>query len=924
MDKHTRTQADLDARDEPMDGEQELENGKATPVEETDVLSAEQPAGNALQQQYGHGSARNGTAFAKNQAVYQADGSAAQATASDDELTVPGETPDTTLEQVRRYAPWLALALFAVFPNPWTLGLLGLTIGLNASSLYQRIRTLTLVQWGFIFLTLLGGALRFWDLGLKPLHHDESMHAYFSMLLFENPASYRYNPLLHGPFQFHAIAYVYYIANHLGVADGGVNDVTARTAAAILGSAMIPMCYFLRKWLGNVGALLAAFLLAVSPIFVYYSRFTREDIYFASFTFATVVAFFKFCEERRLRWLLICVGAFVFAYATKEAAFFNIAIFGGILGGFLAWELGSRFVYGSASAQAAEALDDAEFDEEERRDEMADKAEPEPSPARVRLPLGLNEHAGVPALLLYFALAGILAKVVLNWVGSTSRYLAGVDVNGDQTIVQARLEQANQTVQNLENNLVNGLLIVLVAIAVLVLVVVLWQLFSDPYGTPGSGSLARRGLGRWIDPERQPLLNGLANVPWAHWFFALLTAFVIFSALFWIVPVNDPTVCPANGTPVNGTICSWSQGFHQGIGDGLVQGIYYWIQQQQVARGGQPWYYYLILIPFYEQLIVLFGLGGLVRCLARPNRFRLFVVFWFAASIFLYSWAGEKMPWLSLHILLPLLLLAAIALEWAVIGVLDLLSEMAQHRMVGRKVFHWSGPFSQRRYSGAVFSLVGAFLLLIPMLHSMLFVTYVDPGDAPHEMLSYVQTTTDVTLVMSKIDALDQKLYGGRHELRIGVDGDNTWPFAWYLRDYKNVWYNYPDQYPAQNWPNDLDVLLIEPGSVTNFITPDPQQQHPIYNAHQYHLRSWWDEGYKPPPCVPTKTTTCDPNLLWGGVGPGLWLSYGDTPPKGASVDAGKAFGNFWAWLWTRKAIGATNGSTDFTFLVRSDLPMQP
>ncbi len=921
MNKETRTQSDLDALDEPMDGE-ELEAEGATPAEVTGLLAEEQPADYALHHSNGNGRAPNGKLLARDQEFSHSHGLAAQTALPEDEMGRPVLAPDTTLEQIRKYAPWIALTLFAVFPNPWTLGLLGLTIGLNAGSLYQRIRNLTPVQWGFVGLTLLGLVLRFWDLGLKPLHHDESMHAYFSMLLFENPASYRYNPLLHGPFQFHAIAYVYYIASHLGVSDGGVNDVTARTAAAILGSAMIPMCYFLRKWIGNVGALIAAFLLAVSPIFVYYSRFTREDIYFASFTFATVVAFFKFCEERRLRWLLICVGAFVFAYATKEAAFFNIAIFGGILGGFLAWELGSRYVYGGSASpkaeeEADEALGDEAVDQEEREDESY--------PARPRLPLGLNTHAGVPALLLYFGLAGILAKVVLNWVGSTSRYLAGADVNGDPAIIQSRLEKANTTVQNLENNLVNGLLLVLVAVAVLVLVVVLWQLFSNPYGTPGSGSLAQRGLAGWLDAKRQPLLSGLASIPWAHWFFALLTAFVVFAGLFWIVPVNDPSVCPPGVTnPSSGAICSWSQGFHQGIGDGLVQGIYYWIQQQQVARGGQPWYYYLILIPFYEQLIVLFGLGGLARCLARPNRFRLFVVFWFVASLFLYSWAGEKMPWLALHILLPLVLLAAIALEWAVLAVLDLLSEMAAHRVAGRKLFHWSGAFSQRRYSGAVLSLVGAFLLLIPMLHSMLFVTYVDPGDAPHEMLSYVQTTTDVTLVMAKIDALDQKLYQGRHGLRIGVDGDNTWPFAWYLRDYKYVWYNYPDQYPTANGPNDLDVLLIEPGSVANFITPDASQQHPIYNAHQYHLRSWWDEGYKPPPCVPSKTTTCDPNLLWGGVGPGLWLSYGDDPPKGATVNAGKAFGNFWAWLWTRKAIGATNGSTDFTFLVRSDLPMQP
>jgi hypothetical protein len=34
-----------------------------------------------------------------------------------------------------------------------------------------------LEYWGNVAVTLLGGGLRFWDLGPKPLHHDENMHA---------------------------------------------------------------------------------------------------------------------------------------------------------------------------------------------------------------------------------------------------------------------------------------------------------------------------------------------------------------------------------------------------------------------------------------------------------------------------------------------------------------------------------------------------------------------------------------------------------------------------------------------------------------------------------------------------------------------------------------------------------------------------
>ena len=39
-------------------------------------------------------------------------------------------------------------------------------------------------------------------------------------------------------------------------------------------------------------------------------------------------------------------------------------------------------------------------------------------------------------------------------------------------------------------------------------------------------------------------------------------------------------------------------------------------------------------------------------------------------------------------------------------------------------------------------------------------------------MMVYVQTTTDANTVMAKIDALDQKLDNGKHQLRIGMMND--------------------------------------------------------------------------------------------------------------------------------------------------------
>ena len=81
-----------------------------------------------------------------------------------------------------------------------------------------------------------------------------------------------------------------------------------------------------------------------------------------------------------------------------------------------------------------------------------------------------------------------------------------------------------------------------------------------------------------------------------QWFVALVVGWMLFAALYWVIPGGQAT--------------DWGQGFLLGIGRGIWQGLYYWLQQQEVARGGQPLYYYLLLMPLYEQLVVVFGLAG--------------------------------------------------------------------------------------------------------------------------------------------------------------------------------------------------------------------------------------------------------------------------------------------------------------------------
>src|SRR5205823_14895822 len=99
-----------------------------------------------------------------------------------------------------------------------------------------------------------------------------------------------------------------------------------------------------------------------------------------------------------------------------------------------------------------------------------------------------------------------------------------------------------------------------------------------------------------------------------------------------------------------------------------------------------PWYYYLLLIPLYEQIGLVFGLVGVVRCLLRPTRFRLFLIYWTVGNLFIYSWASEKMPWLVIHITMPLMLLAAVGLEPVVVSIADFAKIWLAKRKAERQI----------------------------------------------------------------------------------------------------------------------------------------------------------------------------------------------------------------------------------------------
>ena len=179
------------------------------------------------------------------------------------------------------------------------------------------------VRWwelaGYASLIVVGLAMRLWDLGSRAMHHDESLHALHSWNLYSG-VGYQHNPMMHGPFQFEANAALFLVF--------GDSDTTARLLYAVMGTILIGMPLLFRSRLGRVGAMGVAVLLTASPTLLYFSRFARNDILMAVWTFGLVICMWRFFDEGRKRYLYISAALLALAFATKESAYLVVGILG--------------------------------------------------------------------------------------------------------------------------------------------------------------------------------------------------------------------------------------------------------------------------------------------------------------------------------------------------------------------------------------------------------------------------------------------------------------------------------------------------------------------------------------------------------------------------------------------------------------------
>ncbi len=420
----------------------------------------------------------------------------------------------------------------------------------------------------------------------------------------------------------------------------GVNDWSARVAVALFGVLMVGLLWMMRPWLGRLGAFLAAVMFAISPALLYYSRYIRDEVMLCALLVLLVIAMFRYLETRSTRWLVGTAVTLGFAFLTMEASF----IFGGLFGGFLILALAAQLW-------------------------------------AVRWPI--TQRRSSFRIMLGVALGSLLLGLLFVIFDQQVAGLVLLGIGGIAAVI-AVLLTATTWGKRLRAYAEADLIVLLGTLALpfasaLVLKALGWQI--SQFNNPGQVTLSMVWQGGLVLVILF-VISGLLG-----WFW-LGRRWLIAAGLFWAIELLFFTTFFTNG---------------QGLGTGLIGSLGYWVDQQAVMRGGQPWYYFWLLVPLYEFLPLVLSVGGIVawvvgllrarrQALEQPREERLaggarrpasvqaaadpvpvlfdaFLVYWVVTTWAIFTYVGEKMAWHTVYFATAMALLGGLWLGRLIEGI---------------------------------------------------------------------------------------------------------------------------------------------------------------------------------------------------------------------------------------------------------------
>lgn len=784
-------------------------------------------------------------------------------------------------------------------------------------SIWPRFTIYHLIVGLILITTVLS---RFILLGERVMSHDETNHVVPAYTYYQG-GGYLYDPVTHGPLQFHLIALSYTLF--------GDSDFSARVPDAVFGIAVVVFAIFaFKRYLGRLGALIAGFLLTISPYISFYSRYTRNEIYIVFWGMCLIWGVLRYLEFGKKRTLIFLTIITALHFTDKATAY----IFTAEILIFLALVFITRILTKPWSKKTLRTL--------------------------FLVVVGITIVAGMVAFAVgYDALTNATENegdigVMINTLPVSTRILIGG----------------------------MGLLAVigLVAAAVLLVRGIGWRGIRDErtfdllilQGTfvlPLLAALPMDLLGlNPLDYSNAGIINAILFVVpmfiialligiWWNW-----KVWIANIAIFWGI-----------------FILFYTSLFTQGAGfaKGLMGALGYWMAQQGVTRGTQPLYYYaLIQVPLYEYLpafgtllAAAIGLSLSIKSLKKRREDKLealeiaaiegaapepepaeepattvteveveveakdeivrsrivdnegeerkapvlpLLLYWSVMSLFAFSFAGERMPWLTTHITMPMILASGWSFgrliesfQWeafkryrgwlvVLIGSLFVLTTFQTlGSLLGTTTPFQGNTLAELQVTstflmaalGMLGSGVGLFFLLrgwkfkqVLKLGLILFIAILSVltirtafranfilYDTAEEFLVYAHAARDPKDVLEQVEEISNRLTGGKG-IEVAYDNDLLYPYWWYFRDYPNKRY-YADT-PTRDLENAPIILVgsdnygkVEPIVADNYIQFD-------------YTRIWWPmQGYYNQTAKSIWNALTDPQMrtaLWQ-----IWLN---------------------------------------------------
>lgn len=487
----------------------------------------------------------------------------------------------------------------------------------------------TSVDWlkaAYVAIVLVSLFTRLFDVGSRVVSHDESLHTQYSYQYY-NGDGYQHSALMHGPSLFHITALSYWLF--------GPSDASSRIPVALVGTILVVLPYFLRRWIGSLGAVIASLLLLISPYITYYSRYIRHDIYIITAAAITFIALVHYLDQRKDKYLWWFALGMALMFTTMETSFIYVAIFGS----FIAVRLGAKIL----SAQWFPAII-----------------------PRVRLPLLLIALAAL--MLVAGRLGQRQAQRALAETTPTTTATAeeGFAADPDQALTAgaAAAEEAT-TVTVMRWVQLAGVIVLAGGLFLAAYrmrseledlaefdLVVLFTTLTLPTATAFLVVLVGR------DPLDYTLstcqLAGQETMSAGQLFFArllnatcrsaFLSSGVVFTGFFLVATL---TVSILVGLWWNRRRWIIAAAIFHGIflllftslfsnpsgwASGMIGSLGYWLAQQEVQRANQRWFFYFFVLPFYEFLpIILTFLSA--HLWAKKHRLSKIIGYWIAVIV---------------------------------------------------------------------------------------------------------------------------------------------------------------------------------------------------------------------------------------------------------------------------------------------------